>query len=125
MKRHWDLDDLIDHFTIMPNEYSLLSNKTGETRLGFAVLLKFFQFEARFPSHKNEIPKEIIIYIAKQLNIDSFLFDGYDWAGRVIKYHRSQIRDFLGFHEATVEETENVTDWLSKHVFIMMQTLKI
>ena len=30
-------------------EAALLANKTGPTRLGFAVLLKFFQYAARFP----------------------------------------------------------------------------
>lgn len=33
MKRHWELDELIDHFTFMPNELTQISNKTGETRL--------------------------------------------------------------------------------------------
>jgi len=33
MKRNWELDDLIEHFTIMPNEMELLGNKAGETRL--------------------------------------------------------------------------------------------
>ena len=33
-----DLDDL-----------ALVGNKTGATRLGFAVLLKFFESRARFP----------------------------------------------------------------------------
>jgi hypothetical protein len=56
VKRNWELDELIEHFTIMPNEMSLVVNKTGETRLGFAILLKFFHMEARFPSSKNEIP---------------------------------------------------------------------
>lgn len=57
MKRNWELDELIEHFTIMPNEMSLVGNKTGETRLGFAVLLKFFQHEAKFPNSMNEVPR--------------------------------------------------------------------
>lgn len=117
MKRHWELDELIDHFTFIPNELTQISNKTGETRLGFSVLFKFFQYEARFPNHKNEIPKEVVLYISKQLNLDSSLFDNYDWSGRVIKYHRAQIRDFFGFREPTVEDINNVTEWLSKNVF--------
>lgn len=42
MKRNLELDELIEHFTILPNEMKLIENKTGETRIGFAVLLKFF-----------------------------------------------------------------------------------
>lgn len=46
------------------NEMKLIENKIGETRIGFAVLLKFFQNEARFPTYK--VPKAVIAYIAKQ-----------------------------------------------------------
>ena len=30
MKRNWELDELIEHFTIMPNEMSLFGNKTTQ-----------------------------------------------------------------------------------------------
>ena len=55
MKRNWDIDELIEHFTFLPNELALLSNKSGATRLGFAALFKFFQYEARFPKYMSEI----------------------------------------------------------------------
>jgi hypothetical protein len=45
---NWELDELIEHFTILPNEMKLVENKTGETRIGFAVLLKFFQMKPVF-----------------------------------------------------------------------------
>jgi hypothetical protein len=35
VKRNWELDELIEHFTILPNEMQLIENKTGETRIGF------------------------------------------------------------------------------------------
>ncbi len=117
LKRHWELDELIEHFTFIPNELSLLGNKTGGTRLGFAVLFKFFQFQARFPNHRNEIPKEVVLYIAKQINLGHWLIDEYDWSGRSIKYHRAQIREFFGFREVTNEDIQEMTDWLSKQVF--------
>lgn len=117
MKRHWELDELIEQFTFLPNELSQLGNKSGATRLGFAALFKFFQHEAKFPTHKGEIPKEVLLYISKQLNLDIFLIDEYDWNGRTIKYHRAQIREFFGFKESTLEDTEHVSAWLSKHVF--------
>lgn len=117
MKRNWELEELIDHFTFMPNELTQIGNKTGGTRLGFSVLFKFFQYEGRFPNYKNEIPKDVVRYISKQLKLDSALFDDYDWGGRVIKYHRAQIRDFFGFRETTIEDINAVTEWLSKQVF--------
>ncbi|MCL2321000.1 MAG: Tn3 family transposase, partial [Oscillospiraceae bacterium] len=117
MKRHWELDELIEHFTFVPNELDQIRNKSGTTRLGFAVLFKFFQYEARFPNHKNEIPKEVILYISKQLNCESYSFEDYEWNSRNIKYHRAQIRQYFGFREPTIEDTNLIMEWLSKNAF--------
>ncbi|WP_020153457.1 hypothetical protein [Caldibacillus debilis] len=38
MKRNGELDELIEHFTFLPNEMQQVGNKSGGTRLGFAVL---------------------------------------------------------------------------------------
>jgi hypothetical protein len=78
LKRNWELDELIEHFTFLPNEMQQVGNKSGETRLGFAVLFKFFQYEARFPSHKFEVPKAVIQYIAKQIETPAELYAQYE-----------------------------------------------
>ena len=52
MKRDWHADELAEHWTLLPGERPLLANKTGATRLGFAVLLKFFQYEGCFPRQR-------------------------------------------------------------------------
>ncbi|WP_148266405.1 DUF4158 domain-containing protein [Paenibacillus polymyxa] len=65
---------MIEHFTFMPNEMQQIGNKSGEIRLGFAVLFKFFQYEARFPFHKFEVPKAVIQYIAKQIEMRPELY---------------------------------------------------
>jgi hypothetical protein len=55
MKHEWtDLE--FAGWTLLPPEAALLANKTGPTRLGFAVLLKFFQYAARFPLSMGEVP---------------------------------------------------------------------
>ncbi|AJY74626.1 hypothetical protein VN24_08590 [Paenibacillus beijingensis] len=33
MKRSWELDELIEHFTFLPNEMQQVGNKSGEMRL--------------------------------------------------------------------------------------------
>ncbi|WP_240422131.1 Tn3 family transposase [Paenibacillus periandrae] len=116
MKRNWELDELIEHFTILPNEMRLIENKTGETRIGFALLLKFFQNEARFPTHKYEVPKAVIAYIAKQIFSEPELYAQYDWTGRSITYHRKQIREYFGFREDTIEDAQEMAEWLCQHV---------
>ena len=42
MREHWELEDLIASWTLDEDDWWLLANKTGATRLGFALLLKFF-----------------------------------------------------------------------------------
>lgn len=63
MKQNWELEELIEHFTVIPKEMRLLKNKYGGIRLGFVVLLKFFQYQDRFPKAKNEINPQVIDYI--------------------------------------------------------------
>ncbi|MGW8960059.1 DUF4158 domain-containing protein [Paenibacillus sp. NPDC055715] len=110
MKRNWELDELIEHFTILPYEMKLVENKLAENKIGFAVLLKFFQNEARFPTHKFEVPKAVISYIAKQIFCESELYAQYDWNRRVIKPHRVQIREFFEFREVTVRDSQDVAE---------------
>lgn len=116
MKRHWEVDELIEHWTLLPDEEALLGNKTGCNRLGFAVLLKFFELETRFPKDKNDVPKPVVVYLAKLVGVPYEEYHNYDWQGRNIKYHRSQIRSFLGFKSATVEDTNQMTAWLVQQV---------
>ena len=116
MKRIWEQDELFEYFTFLPNELKEVGNKTGETRLGFAVLFKFFQYEARFPRRKSEIPKAVIQHIAKSVETPAEIFAQYDLTGRATTYHRSQIRAFFGFRENTVPDSEELTVWLREGI---------
>ena len=49
MARRLELDELVEHFTLLADEAALLRNKSGATRLGFALLLKFFTRMGRVP----------------------------------------------------------------------------
>ena len=69
MKPDRSADELVAHWTLLPNELALLGNKTGATRLGFAVLLKFFQADGCFPSHPQEISVTAVDYVALQAGV--------------------------------------------------------
>jgi Domain of unknown function (DUF4158) len=116
MKRDWQADELAEQWTLLLGERELLADKTGATRLGFAVLLKFFQCEARFPQSRQEVPLSVVAFLAKQVEVPAACYAEYDWQGRAIKYHRAQIRSFLGFREATLRDAEALTAYLSEHV---------
>ena len=42
MKRHWDEQELAEHWSLTPDDLKWVQNRTARSRLGFAVLLKFF-----------------------------------------------------------------------------------
>jgi len=37
VKRHWEVDELIESWTLLPEEMEVLGNKTGGNRIGFAL----------------------------------------------------------------------------------------
>ena len=102
----------MEHWTLDIEDRVLLDNKTGATRLGFAVLLKFFRREGRFPQHKHEVPALVITFLATQVSVAPEAYLQYAWQGRTIEYHRAQIREALGFRESTVADAEEVAAWL-------------
>jgi hypothetical protein len=59
------------------------------------------------------VPRTVVAYLSRQLEVESVLYLQYDWQGRSIKYHRSQIRQFLGFRQATLPDLHQMTNWLT------------
>ena len=43
MRAEWEPDELIDAWTLTGGDWDLIANKAGVTRLGFAVMLKFYE----------------------------------------------------------------------------------
>ena len=48
MKRQWENHELAEHWTIEQADHQLIRQKRGVNRVGFALLLKFFQLKGRF-----------------------------------------------------------------------------
>lgn len=69
----------------MPEIGSLLANKTGATRLGFAALLKFFEAVGRFPRKPEELPVEAVRFLAEQVHLRAEAWDQYRWTGRTFE----------------------------------------
>ena len=115
MKRDWTTDELHDSFTLSGDELALLNNRPIHNQIGFAVLLKFFQKEGRFPYFQYEIPHEVLVYIAQQLGLDENVYESYNWEGRTISTDRTTIRDYCEFREATLEDRDHLLAWLLSH----------
>jgi hypothetical protein len=106
VRREWEPEDLIACWTLVDGDAGLVGNKSGPTRLGFVLMLRFFELEGRFPRHAGELPEAAVKYMAQQVKVDAANLASYDWSGRTIKYHRAQIR------EAYMEElVERLVRW--------------
>ena len=104
MQQRWTIDELIDTWTLLPTETDLLRNKTGPTRLGFAVMLKAFQHEGRFPYNTHEVPEAVVEYVARQVGVATDEYRDFNWRSRNSSYQRQDIRAFCGFREFTTED---------------------
>jgi hypothetical protein len=112
MKQSWTEDDLAASWLLLPGEWQIIESKRGVTQLGFALLFKFFQIEGRFPSGSQEVPSDAVQFVAQQVGVDPNTWKYYPWRGRSVEYHRASIRQYLGFREATVADTEALKAWL-------------
>jgi hypothetical protein len=107
------MDELVEHWTVLDDELELVAGKRGATRLGFALLLKYYTRHGRFPRGRAEFADEVVDYVARQVKVPAPELGLYDWTGRTIEYHRAQIRDHLGFRVCGVADAEKLTQWLA------------
>ena len=52
-KPNWETEELIENWTLLPQELELVRKKVGGNQIGFALLLKHFQLFACFPEDKS------------------------------------------------------------------------
>lgn len=117
MRQHWEADELVEHWTLTDEDLRRLRNKTGATRLGFAMLMKYFESEGRFPTGPEEIPVEVVVHLARGVGVSWELFARYRWTGRTIERHRAEIRQRFGFRESTDADAAALTTWLAEEVW--------
>lgn len=115
MRQNCTPQDLADHFTLWPVEPELRANKTGANRLGLVVLLKYFQWEGRFPEPVQAVPSAGVAYMARTLTIPGERYLQYALEGRSARYHQEQIRQWTGFRVGTTADADAITPWLCAH----------
>ncbi|GHO94915.1 hypothetical protein KSF_049630 [Reticulibacter mediterranei] len=112
MKRTWTSEELLEHFTLLSDELDAVGNKSGATRLGFAVLFKCFQYESRFLCSRQEAAPEVVRFLATQVGVDPALFAQYAWEGHTTQAHRAQIRAITKVRECRRADEEALLTWL-------------
>jgi len=106
-------DDLL---SIDEYELKLALAKKASNQLPFAVMLKFFQLEGRYPINNEMIPQELVTCLADQLGVDSAGIKNFKWESRSIERFRKEIRTLLGYRKSTVLDSKRLIAWLINHV---------
>ncbi|MGW9287514.1 DUF4158 domain-containing protein [Streptomyces albidoflavus] len=113
MRQDWEPEDLIEVWTLLEDDLKRVRNKSGATGLGFALLLKFFEVEARFPESAKEVPAAAVEYVAQQVKVPAGAWAEYDWQSKAIQRHRGEIRAAYGFRANTEEDQDRLAAWLA------------
>jgi hypothetical protein len=116
MQQAWHQDELTHHWTLSDAEYRLLGEKTGATRLAYAVLLKTFQYEGRFPLRRDTVPVPVLAHLAAQAAVPLAAYATVDWDGRSARRHRADIHAYCGYDVFTLAHEADFIAWLSPHV---------
>ncbi|MGW4824867.1 DUF4158 domain-containing protein [Streptomyces sp. NPDC004227] len=95
MRREWSPEDVVACWTPVGGDWDLVANKSGPTRLGFVLMLKFFELEGRFPRFVEEFPPTAVDYVAAVVKVPAEDLAKYDLSSRSAKGHRTQIREAL------------------------------
>ena len=133
-----DLDELIEHWTLLDGDHELVAGKRGTSRLAFALMLKFYARHGRFPDSDGDLPGKVVEFVAarhgrfpdsdgdqpgkvvefvaRQVQVPPEQMPGYELAGRTVEYYRAQIRGHFGFRECTVEDAQALQAWLAENV---------
>jgi hypothetical protein len=116
MRQNLTAEELVEHFTLTPSDLALLGNKSGAGRLGFAVLLKVFERDLRFPDELGEVPAAVVAHVAKQIGADEESYWSYDLRSRNATYRRTQIREALGVRDPRANDAKAIATWLAAQI---------
>jgi hypothetical protein len=111
-----DDDELIGNWTLAGDELERLSGRRGATKLGFALLLRFYAVHGRFPAGRGEIPDQAVAHVARLVDVPPDELGLYEWDGRTIKAHRADIRRYFGFRECSAADADKAAEWLAANV---------
>jgi len=114
--RTLDEDELVGNWTLVGDELALLSNRRAPTKLAFALMLRFYALHGRFPKGRHELPDQAVGYVARLVKVAEADLALYEWDGRTSKEHRKEIRDYFGFRECGLADSDKAALWLAANV---------
>jgi hypothetical protein len=125
MRRLWSAEELVERWSLGPEELSLLPGKADTSKLGFAAQLAFYKQHARFPDAEADIAPAVIAHLAEQIGVPAAALAGYDWVGRSGRRHRQTILDFLAACRSTRRPRQRSATGLRQRRCRTSQTLTL
>lgn len=106
-------------FTLDTEEFNKAQSKNNLiNKLAFAVMLKFFQIEKRYPTNKDLIDQNLVDSLIMQLSCHAINLNNYDWSSnnRTVKRFRNEIRTLLGYKQMTLTDSQILMTWLIDNI---------
>ncbi len=125
MKKEWTIDEEIEAFILSDREMAFVTTKYRATRIGFAVMLKYFQLEHQFPVEKKDVPPDMPSFIAKQLQLSLDAYITYQLDSKTAYRQRQEILQFCGFREENEADRKALQDWLDDKIYEYNQDVDV
>jgi len=114
----------IDIIFLDSEELAFIQSKaSARNQLAFAVMLKFFQREGRYPIRADVFHNMMLEDLAAQLNCGGAHVDDFNWTGRTAKRFRQEIRTLLDYNEPSAADRDRLICWLMKEILPLAPTL--
>jgi len=110
------LGELIEHWTLREDELDLVAAKHADSKLPFALLLRFYGRYGRFPRNRGELHPDAVDFMARAVQSGPADVAAYDWSGRSIKRHRTEIRRHFGFRPCGKQDGAKLAEFLASHI---------
>ena len=69
MRRLWSIEELGEHWTLLPADLALLADLPDAGKLGFAAQLAFWRQQGRFPDGEADLAPAVVAHLAAQVGV--------------------------------------------------------
>ena len=109
-------DELIEHFWLTNDEIVFVETFRNEVnRQTVAILLKSLDHLGYLPDSFDQVPEQVKLFIARQLNSLWEMTTEYDWLSSAKDRHCLLIREFSGWNPSTAADKQKLIQWLQEN----------
>jgi TnpA family transposase len=116
MRRWWSADEIVERWSLTPEDLSLLVGRIDAGKLGLAAQLVYWRRYGAFPDEETDLAPAVIAHLAAQVGVGAGALDSYDWSGRTGRRHRQAILDHLAITSFDEEAEAALRRWLAEEV---------